>query len=757
MKRSLYILISCLMVTTISRSYGQASCTCDCLKPVFDYLVESNKLFTYTADNKILVSKLMSDATAAGYAVPSSGCDILTNNKTKYFYGTTTATSGTQFKAQFGDCSVILKSPTGKTVNFLNLIGKACDTSGKVSYLNGPAPVHKRLMVTRSIITSLVYTASPLFPGVTTFPSYVQDSTSECLRIAGSQVNNSKHLGHFQTVSTVALDSAKNIPDNAQFLKVTLHFFPYPGGYEPQYYPGPLLPITANPAAVVSSVYNTGTAWDNSTPPRTVFNRGGYAGGQMYATSYSQDLEADMTEVVNTGPRGLDGGFKMIFMSFNSNVRNYPADTAALYYALCSEKYPDPAKRPYVDVTWTTHLYDTLTVAQLYIDSCLVCKPVTAGVCYSAITDTSVNPNLYGIEGNWRPLRSFVYYGPRNESDPDGATNIRTNGTLQNFTNFWQLKDNVWVPQDTAVSKWVWNSETTLFNEKGAEMENKDPLGRYNAGLYGYGNALATAAVQNARYREIAFEGFEDYNFSYGDCITCKPSRNFDFSSYKSNFDSTEQHTGKYSLRVNAGKNAGISAVVAVEKDTFNLAVNQTPNNCNTNGDKVLGSIRAGSDALLPTFSPIAGKKMLLSVWVKESGQCTDSTYSGTKVTVNIGRKNAVDTAIAAKPGGNIIEGWQRYEMVVTVPANATTFTVYMQNTGNNTVYFDDLRLHPYNANMRSYVYDEVSLRLMAELDENNYAAFYEYDEDGSLVRIKKETERGIMTIKESRSGLLNK
>jgi hypothetical protein len=39
----------------------------------------------------------------------------------------------------------------------------------------------------------------------------------------------------------------------------------------------------------------------------------------------------------------------------------------------------------------------------------------------------------------------------------------------------------------------------------------------------------------------------------------------------------------------------------------------------------------------------------------------------------------------------------------------------------------------------------------MAELDENNYSTFYEYDDEGNLMRLKKETERGIMTIKETR------
>jgi len=56
---------------------------------------------------------------------------------------------------------------------------------------------------------------------------------------------------------------------------------------------------------------------------------------------------------------------------------------------------------------------------------------------------------------------------------------------------------------------------------------------------------------------------------------------------------------------------------------------------------------------------------------------------------------------------------------------------------------------------MKSFVYNPVNLRLMAEQDENNYSTFYEYDDDGTLIRVKKETERGIQTIKETRSALL--
>ena len=58
-----------------------------------------------------------------------------------------------------------------------------------------------------------------------------------------------------------------------------------------------------------------------------------------------------------------------------------------------------------------------------------------------------------------------------------------------------------------------------------------------------------------------------------------------------------------------------------------------------------------------------------------------------------------------------------------------------------------------YDSSMKTFVYDPVTQRLQAELDENNFATFYEYDKEGGLIRVKKETERGVYTIQETRSG----
>jgi hypothetical protein len=158
--------------------------------------------------------------------------------------------------------------------------------------------------------------------------------------------------------------------------------------------------------------------------------------------------------------------------------------------------------------------------------------------------------------------------------------------------------------------------------------------------------------------------------------------------------------------------------------------------------------------ATLDRFSPLQGKKMVLSAWVKEDQACIPAAYQHSQVLVSFDAGSP--SSFTLQPTGRIIEGWQRVEDTLTIPASATTMRLIFQSTnGSYPAYFDDIRMHPFNSNMKSFVYDPVNLRLMAELDENNYATFYEYDDDGTLVRLKKETERGIKTIKETRSALL--
>src|SRR5690606_10615547 len=105
--------------------------------------------------------------------------------------------------------------------------------------------------------------------------------------------------------------------------------------------------------------------------------------------------------------------------------------------------------------------------------------------CFSKFTEKkSINPYTEGILGNWRIDTTFAYYGERKESSPTEEVDIRTAGTIANYKDFWTLgnQGQKYVSRNLAANDvWVWNSTITQYNRKGYEIENKDPLGRFNA------------------------------------------------------------------------------------------------------------------------------------------------------------------------------------------------------------------------------------------------------------------------------------
>lgn len=150
------------------------------------------------------------------------------------------------------------------------------------------------------------------------------------------------------------------------------------------------------------------------------------------------------------------------------------------------------------------------------------------------------------------------------------------------------------------------------------------------------------------------------------------------------------------------------------------------------------------------SFAPDTGKTYVLSAWVSQ-GTTSDTTRTLDFPYVQIEFSGTnLFTPPKFKGSGKIIDGWQRVYEEFTIPTGATQLTVKLGSESGDS-YFDDIRIHPLKGSMKSYVYDPVSLKLLAELDENNYATFYEYDQEGILVRTKKETERGIITISENR------
>lgn len=658
-----------------------------------------------------------------------------------------------------------------------------------------------------------------------------------------------------------------------------------------------------------------------ATIPATPLNQSSTADASIPVTSLTQAMVDDyyaknydasiMIKLVN--PAGTQNGLwsRLAYSSAvlkagscrNSKAGCRPA-LIINYYMPCA----DSSKARYSDSS----------VAGYYCYS----TPKDSFICKPNIVDSSVNPYRWGILGNWRMDRAYTYYDRRKESDPNVITNIRKDGEIKSFVPYWSFTSST-LAASTDSSRWVWNSEMTLFNKKGYEIENHDPLDRYNSGQYGYNQTLPVAVAQNSKNRNMMFDGFEDYDYRTDTCKRCPAPRFIDMTTGGGARVDTMSHTGSFSLRVNGSSNATVPVKIVsalTDLDTAKLSIDVdsvlrvdtvvTPagtglngtytynfgrNTCRTAIDPVIdmnwqygipatgcpgdwfdifwegnvqpaytdnytfytnsddgaglyiniggvwkelirqpsgpyrdgdgindgpasnavalkagtlypirvyyrerkerakirlswsssrlarqtipqvnlypvGSTGSGTTQLVNRwcvrlispkpikitnnrFSPVAGTKVLVTAWVRESVVCTGSSYANVNMQVSF---NAGSPALVTlTPKGNIIEGWQRIEDTLTIPGTATSMSVIMRATSTTAVFFDDIRIHPFNSNMKSFVYSPVNIRLMAELDENNYATFYEYDDDGTLIRVKKETERGIKTIKETRSALL--
>lgn len=464
------------------------------------------------------------------------------------------------------------------------------------------------------------------------------------------------------------------------------------------------------------------------------------------------------------------------------------------------------------------------------------CEEINANNSIQLSAGDVVNPYVEGLRGNWRPYKSYVFYSDRNPSTlpvGNGKTNIRRDGTLADFSPFWTYNggSSSWEPNPG--NEWTESNEISIFDQRGNELENKDPIGIYSAAQFGYNQNRVTAVAGNAKSEEIVFDGFEDYAYD-NDCNAIQPYRSLVFNG---DIIAGISHSGRHALRLGtldslqvatygsecnnepialftSSDNCGVSPLFisfdangSSDPDSHTLTyswdfgdgtggsgvmvnhtftgvgtyqvtltvedsrgaistaigfINVVANSSQCNLLRSSSTIaKAAEDPYflsqcsdcLPLLTPDTSKAYLVSLWVATdtSLQC-GLPPSGPALKVIFNGTTTQETALV--PTGPVIEGWQRVEGKIEAPADYSKLTFQLHHTGLGQAYFDDFRFHPWRSNMQSYVYDPFSMRLMATLDENNYASFYEYNDEGILIRVKRETEKGVMTVQESRTVL---
>jgi hypothetical protein len=159
-------------------------------------------------------------------------------------------------------------------------------------------------------------------------------------------------------------------------------------------------------------------------------------------------------------------------------------------------------------------------------------------------TNNSTNPYVLGTRGFFKPQTSYLHLTDRTQSSFDNNTNIRKDGIFTAYLPFFKLVGGKWVIDG---HNWTFTSTVTEYSAFGPEIENQDALGRYSAAEFGYNETFATAVSANARYRDIGFDGFEDYDFSH--CA----DNHFKFNQSAINISNTQSHTGQRSIEVAQG------------------------------------------------------------------------------------------------------------------------------------------------------------------------------------------------------------
>jgi hypothetical protein len=160
--------------------------------------------------------------------------------------------------------------------------------------------------------------------------------------------------------------------------------------------------------------------------------------------------------------------------------------------------------------------------------------------------------------------------------------------------------------------------------------------------------------------------------------------------------------------------------------------------------------LTGGSTVLLPGLPVVPGaypKGALFQVWASSDADPALQVQAGSQ-TVALNR--------VAQTGP-----WALYRAQIPAAAlpGSGTFDVTLLSSATATapVYVDDVRWQPLEAQATCYVYDVKTLRLLTQFDDQHFGLYYQYNDEGKLVRKLIETERGMKTVQETQYNTVRK
>ncbi len=332
------------------------------------------------------------------------------------------------------------------------------------------------------------------------------------------------------------------------------------------------------------------------------------------------------------------------------------------------------------------------------------------------ITIQNHNDFELGMKGKWRPLGEAVY-----ESSISGL-----NATSPNARNYSTgTFDNMVMPRSNVqgeliMDNWKRLNKTEQFSPFGQVIEEQNLLDIYSCAKYGYNENVPYLVAQNSDYQSVQFESFE---------MVYTPPGLPDYwedgllNMLPGSYATGIAHSGQHSWQVN-----------------YN------------------GSDQSHQFKSFKLTDQIANSGLLISFWAKQEQTSPTPDYfslaSWFNARVSDGVNSTTVTSVQLAKTGE----WSLIECHIT---DFSAYTVgdqldpYIEwnDPGVSApidVYFDDVRIQPYDAQVASYVYDKNTLKMLTSLDDQHFATRFQYNSEGLLIRKIKETERGDKTVEET-------
>ncbi len=232
------------------------------------------------------------------------------------------------------------------------------------------------------------------------------------------------------------------------------------------------------------------------------------------------------------------------------------------------------------------------------------------------------------------------------------------------------------------------NFEYNSGGKTASIIKNNFPQASY---IWGYNNQYPVAEAKGAQVNEIYHAGFEEVR---------------DFPDWAVTLDSTHTHQGRLAAKMYNGNAPNPGSELTGHSDTW-LQI-----------DLQGKSKRFHYAGWVYSDGPTA--RILL--FMKRTGEQAYFTY--------------VDGLTSSKVGQ-----WEYLEKDFEVPADVSTLNLRIDNNGGGNVWFDDLRLHPSEAQMTTYTYDPLS-GMTSTTNGRGETTYYEYDEFRRLKRVLDQNKK---------------